>query len=87
MDNTTLIVLVCINIATSILTTFAQTATIFMKLIKKSTCCGSSLEMKNTSLEKMTLSPTDTKPSTDKTFDLIIDRLEKRSSGYNTAKK
>lgn len=77
MDNTTLlIVFVIVSIVGNFFTAFLQSLQMFMKLIKKSTCCGSSLEMKtSTSSDKM--SPTENiKLINDKTMDIIIDRLD-----------
>lgn len=77
MDNTTLlIVFVIVSIVGNFFTGFLQSLQMFMKLIKRSTCCGSSIEMKqSTSSEKM--SPTENiKLINDKTMDIIIDRLD-----------
>lgn len=80
MDSTTLlIVFVIVSIIGNFFTAFLQSLQMFIKLIKKSTCCGSSsIEMKaSPSSDKM--SPTEgIKLINDKTMDIIIDRLDNK---------
>lgn len=68
-NTTSLLILVIVSVVTSMCTSVLQFTLIFMKLIKRSTCCGATLEMK-TSVSADKLSPVD-----NKNLDIILDRL------------
>ena len=73
MDQNTasLIILVVVSIITSVCTSVLQSTIIFMKLIKKSTCFGNTIEMKNNSPSSEKL------PNFEhKQLDIILERLE-----------
>lgn len=73
MDNNTIlmIILLCINVMSNMFNTGILTFQVFIKLIKRSTCCGSSIEMK----DKSPSFNLDKKKDMD--FDIIVERVRK----------
>ena len=71
-QNTTLIlIMLIVNIVTNLCTTTLQTLQLFIKLIRKSECCGSKIEFKNNE----TFDKEKEKEDPKKLMDIIIDRL------------
>jgi hypothetical protein len=75
-NSTSIIILVAVSVLTSMFTSLMQFLMIALKLVKRSSCCGGTLEMKNIkSSDKMSPDqPIQFIP--DKSLDIILERLE-----------
>ena len=74
-NSTSIIILVAVSVLTSMFTSLMQFLMIGLKLVKRSSCCGGTLEMKTTkSSDKMSPDqPIQLIP--DKNLDIILERL------------
>jgi hypothetical protein len=76
-NSTSIIILVTVSVLTSMFTSIMQFLMIALKVVKRSSCCGGTLEMKNIkSSEKMSPDQQPTQFIPDKSLDIILERLE-----------
>ena len=76
MDSNTilLVILLCVNVISNLFNNGLMTLQVFMKMIKKSTCCGSSLEMRDKTPPNSTF---DLTKKNDEQIDVIIEKIRK----------